>query len=49
MHNCKKKKMASYKKHTGTKLDQFQPRVLEILSLITFRLFLELTPGGHLG
>ena len=25
-------KMASYKKHSGTKLDQFQPMVLEIMS-----------------
>ena len=31
MQCCKKIKMAPYKKHSGTKLDQFQPRVLEIL------------------
>ena len=27
-------KTASYKKHSGTKLDQFQPMVLEILSFL---------------
>ena len=32
MPNCKKIKTASYKKHSGTRLDQFQPMVLEISS-----------------
>ena len=37
MQNCKKKKkkkikMASYKKHSDIKLDQYLPRVLKILS-----------------
>ena len=29
MPNCKKIKTASYNKHSGTKLDKFQPMVLE--------------------
>ena len=32
MPNCKKIKTASHKKHSGTKLDQFQPMALEISS-----------------
>ena len=32
-------KMASYKKHSCTKLDQFQPRALEILSFLCFCYF----------
>ena len=32
MQYCKKIKMASYKQRSSSKLDQFQPRILEILS-----------------
>ena len=43
-----KKQNASYKTHSGIKLDQFQPMVLEILSFFVFMLFLETVSGGHL-
>ena len=36
-------------KHSGTKLDQFQPMVLEILSFLCLFYFLIMAPGGHLG
>ena len=32
-------KMASCKKHSGTKLDKFQSRVLEILSVSCYAIF----------
>ena len=51
MPNCKKIKMASSKKHSVTKLDEFQSWVLEILSFLClqFMLFLVMAPGRHLG
>ena len=42
-----KTKMASYKKHSGRKLDQFQPMVLEILSFLCL-CYLSNSPGGYL-
>ena len=40
-------KMASVKKHSGTKLDQFQPMVLEISSFSIYAIFSN-TLGGYL-
>ena len=40
--------MALYKKHSGTKLDQYQPMVLEISSFSCFYAILSNGPGGYL-
>ena len=43
-----KNSMDSYKKHSGTKMDQFQPMGLKTV-IFVFLLFLVTVPGGHLG
>ena len=42
-------KKTSYKKHSGTKLDQFQPRIFLDIVIFVFMLFLITAPGRHLG
>ena len=45
----KKIKTTSNKKQSGTKLDQYQPMVLEISSFSCLYTIFRNGPGGHLG